>query len=198
MFQENQVWKLHDDFSIRLMPDAEFQRHVDKHAPKFFDEKSQVFRFRDALSTDEMEKLKQLRASSGDAVVLRLGLFKGDMFIGWNFSRQEQVSSLYMQTSAVFPEYRRTGLYSELVKKVTEIGREAGFLSITSRHVSTNNAVIIAKLKLGFKITGLELTDTFGTLVNLTYFSNPIREKILDYRAGFTKPDAEIKRLLKI
>jgi len=105
-------------------------------------------------------------------------------------------STLYMQSSAVFPEFRRAGLYTELVRKSVELGTEAGFLSIFSRHVATNNAVIIAKLKLGFRITSLELTDTFGSLVHLSYFPNKTREKMLEYRASFSKPDDEIKKLL--
>jgi L-amino acid N-acyltransferase YncA len=103
-----------------------------------------------------------------------------------------------MCNSAVFPEHRKKGLYTALMKATLEVVTEMGFQRIYSRHTATNNAVIIPKLKAGFHMTHFELSDTFGVLVHLTYYPKDLRRKMLDYRAGQIKPDDEIRKLLKI
>lgn len=103
-----------------------------------------------------------------------------------------------MQNSGVLPEHRRKGLYSELVKRVVNVATGLGFQDIWSRHNTTNNAVIIPKLKQGFLITGIEVTDIFGTLIHLHYYPKEIRRRMTDYRVGQIKPDAEIKKYLGI
>jgi len=79
-----------------------------------------------------------------------------------------------------------------MVQEVTQLG----FQRIYSRHRATNNAVLIPKLKAGFVLTSLEVSDAFGTMVHLTYFSHPLRRKILDYRVGQIQPDQEIAQWL--
>jgi hypothetical protein len=71
-----------------------------------------------------------------------------------------------------------------------------GFHIVYSRHAATHNQVLVPKLKAGFVITGVELSDVFGVLVHLSYFFNPIRRKVLDVRAGHARPDAEVKRYM--
>ena len=70
-----------------------------------------------------------------------------------------------------------------MISKVTKLG----FQEIYSKHTITNNAVIIPKLKAGFIISSMEVSDLFGTLVNLSYYPKALRKKILDYRVGQTK-----------
>ena len=79
-----------------------------------------------------------------------------------------------------------------------QVVMQKGFQKIWSRHNYTNNEVIIPMLKRGFKITGTELTDTFGALVHLTYFPSPLRQKVLEFRAGMLKPDAELNKVFGI
>lgn len=165
MIEVNKTWQIDSNYSIRFMSKEEFDPLLQENGKKFFEEKSQIFRLRDALNEVERSKIKKLSETAGNFLELRLGVFRGSEFIGWNYSRQESAFNLYMQNSAIFPEFRRQGLYTELLKKVVSIGTEIGFQTIYSRHVSTNNDVIIAKLKLGFKITSLEVSDLFGTLV---------------------------------
>jgi len=198
VINENQVWELGSGYSIRAMSKEEFDPPFQKHAARIFDENSQIFRVRDALGDDERARLKALGTHCGNPLEFRLGLFHGNEFVGWNYSRQESAFTLYMQNSAVFAEHRRKGLYTALARKMVEIGTDLGFQTIYSRHSATNNDVIIAKLKLGFRITSMEMSDIFGVLVHLSYFPNPVRNRMLDYRAGHTRPDDEIKRLLKL
>lgn len=49
--------------------------------------------------------------------------------------------------------------------------KELGFQVIYSRHVTTNSAIIIPKLKAGFVISAMELSDKFG--VSVPFFGYP-------------------------
>jgi len=180
------------------MSKEDFDPLFQEHATKIFDDETLVFRLRDALSDDERARIKKLDGSMGEPFMLRLGVFHGDEFVGWHLGRQDSASSFYMQNSAILPAHRRKGLYNELVKRALEVATELGFQSIWSRHNATNNAVIIPKLKQGFVISGMEVSDVFGTLVHLTYFPKEVRRKMMDFRVGQIKPDAETKKLLGI
>ena len=191
-------WTLKDGYSLRVMDSDEFRPLFQKYTQEFFDDATQVFRLRDTLSDLERDKLKSLQTYMGEPYLLRLGLFKNNEFVGWHFGRQEDSTTFYMQNSGILPEHRRKGLYTELVKKTLEFTSDMGFQRIYSRHNATNNAVIIPKLKHGFVITAMEVTDLFGTLIHLTYFPKETRRKMTDFRVGQIKPDQEIKDLLGI
>jgi hypothetical protein len=85
-----------------------------------------------------------------------------------------------------------------MVRHVLAEARKQGFQIVTSKHVATNNAVIIAKLKLGFKISGIDLSDEYGTLVKLTYYLNETRQSVAEFRAGQIKPTRKLKKIFKI
>jgi L-amino acid N-acyltransferase YncA len=96
------------------------------------------------------------------------------------------------------PAHRRKGLYTALLNQTTDQLKEMGFQKIYSRHSATNNDVIIPKLKFGFTITSLEISDIFGVLVHLVYFPKELRRKMMVYRVGDIKPDDEIRKCLDI
>ena len=87
---------------------------------------------------------------------LRIGAFRDDVLVGWTFARPEGASLLYMINSGVAPAQRRSGVYAELVRLVIEHAKSRGYAAILSRHAANNNAVIVAKLKLGFFVSGFE------------------------------------------
>lgn len=101
-----------------------------------------------------------------------------------------------MRNSAILPEHRRKGLYTQLLEETLRRVSADGFQKIYSRHSATNNDVIIPKLKAGFTISSLEVSDVFGVLVHLVYFPKKLRRKIMVYRVGDAKPDDEIKKCL--
>ncbi len=82
----------------------------------------------------------------------------------------------------------------ELLKRAIE----NGFSKIYSRHIITNNGILIPKLRQGFKITNFELSETFGTMVHLTYFPSKIKNDILDFRSGFRRPDRKMKKIFDL
>jgi GNAT superfamily N-acetyltransferase len=115
---------------------------------------------------------------------LRYGAWHGDVLIGFTYGWQDADERLYMAASAVEPVHRRRGVYSALVVSTLRWAVDEGFSEVWSRHVSTNNRVIIAKLKLGFLITGLEMSAAYGTLVHLTFPTEAIRREALMVRSG--------------
>ena len=152
----------------------------------------------DFFSEAEKKHVATLRARLGDLFSLHLGLYSPENeFVGFSFGHQETEETFYMAASAVLPEHQNKGLYSALVKYILEKTKQAGFQKIYGTHCATNNAVLIAKLKLGFVFSKLELSDMFGTILHLQYFMNPLRRKVMDYRSGLKIPDAEIKSVMK-
>ncbi|MBK9323721.1 MAG: GNAT family N-acetyltransferase [Bdellovibrionaceae bacterium] len=106
--------------------------------------------------------------------------------------------SLKMVNSVVLPEHRGRGLYSRLLDIAMKELVPKGFQRIWSRHNQTNNAVIVPKLRRGFLIPGTELSDIFGSLVNLTFFTNKLRRKVMDFRSGDLRPDDELKKAFRL
>ena len=56
--------------------------------------------------------------------------------------------------------------------------RERGGVSISWQHVATNNAVLIAKLKLGCAVAGTEYVDPVRLLVRLVLRLTPHRHAV--------------------
>jgi len=148
------------------------------------------------MSESEIETQAKLRKDFGRANPVRLGAYKEGKLVGFCFGFQDCDSSFSMAASGVLPEHRRKGLYRFLAERMLEISKGMDFPQVSSRHVATNNAVLIAKLKLGFVVTGMELSETFGTLLQLTYFHHPLRRKVFHVRAGLARPDEQAKSVL--
>src|SRR4051812_27592214 len=72
-----------------------------------------------------------------------------------------------------------TSMNTALMHEALRHAKAAGFQMVLSRHTTTNNSIIIPKLKAGFVITAMEVSDRFGTMVHLNYFFNKTRAKIM-------------------
>jgi ribosomal protein S18 acetylase RimI-like enzyme len=120
--------------------------------------------------------------------VFRVAAFRGDVLVGWTEGHPEGKSQFYMLNSGVAPAERRKGVYSQLVKAVLTHAEAQGYASVTSRHVAANVAVIIAKLRLGFQISGFEYSEVYGPLVRLTYLVGEGRRRLYATRAAPIQP----------
>lgn len=116
--------------------------------------------------------------------------------IGWHYGFQEGAMTYYMCNSAIISEYRRQGCYSWLAEQVMKEMQARGYLKIKSRHHPTNTAVLIAKLKLGFIVSGLQVSSNFGTLVELEWHGNAHVEDVMKFRCGAAMPDASTLEVL--
>lgn len=185
----------HPGFTIRELTAADFRPIRQDYAPLIFADPLRLH-LEEMLTETEKAAIDRLQKNMGSPLVLRYGLYEGEKFIGWHVGDQKSSHEYYMRNSAVLPEYRNRGLYSALVSHVLGVTRDLGFQVITSRHTATNNPIIIAKLKLGFVITGVEISDIFGVLVHLSYFTNADRRRVMDVRSGESRPDEDIQRWL--
>lgn len=188
---------LPDDVEIREMTIDDFRKIFRSKRSEIFD-KAFEFRSDDILSETEKEATIKLANNMGQPFYYCLMAFHKNEVIGWSFGKQIDAEKYYMINSAVYPAYRRQGIYAAMVQRVIEKVSAEGFQVIFSRHVATNSAVIAAKLQQGFVITSMELTDTFGLLVHLSFYTNPIRRRVLGIRAGEVFPDQEMLKLMGI
>ncbi len=186
-------------YSIKLCNSEEFwAAGTEKQQEIIFDGGGLILRPPDILSDSEKFKLKSINENFKQPYLYHSLLFYNDQLAGWMWGYQDSRESFYMVNSAVLPEHRGRGLYSQLLEVAMKELIEKGFQRIWSRHNITNNAIIIPKLKRGFLITGTELSDVFGTLVHLTYFTNKLRRKVMDFRSGDLRPDNELKKAFRL
>lgn len=190
--------KMSSEFKFVELSNEEYQKYWNEWGPGIFDDNSTSLDTRKILSEVEKNQIRELHKNVGQMYRLNLGIFKGETFCGWFTGDQYNMETFYMRNSAILPEYRRLGLYTALMNEVIKRVGEKGFQIILSRHTTTNNNIIIPKLKAGFIITAIEMSDRFGTLVHLSYFYNSTRRKVMEFRSGDLKPDAQLKDALGI
>lgn len=190
---------LNDDYQIRKVEQEEFNVVFSKNRAKMFKD-SVDFQPYAIISEAEKEKLKPIFQAMKFPNAIHYLVEKDDELVGWSYGFQDMKEEFYMCNSGVFPEHRRKGIYSELLKLILNDAIEMGFQIIHSKHALTNNAVIIPKLKAGFLITGIAMEDKFGTMVKLAYYVNKDRESLMRFRSGeetLTKELAKYGQLFK-
>lgn len=180
------------------LPNEEFQKYWDEWGPKIFTENDISMDVRKVLSEEELDRVRSLQKNLSQMFRFNLCVFRDDEFCGWFTGGQHNPDTFYMRNSAILPEHRRKGIYTALMYEVLERVKAQGFQIVLSRHTTTNNSIIIPKLKAGFIITALEISDRFGTLVHLSYYFNETRRRIMEFRSGNLKPDQKIKNALGI
>jgi len=120
---------------------------------------------------------------ASEAGALRIGCFRGNALLAWTYARCAEGRQLHMINSGVALAERRHGIYSQLVKMTIEHARAHGYAAIASRHTVHNNPVTIAKLKLGFFVSGFEYSEVYGPLVRLTYLVSELRRSLHQTRS---------------
>jgi hypothetical protein len=199
MVKESQnlnFWPIYDSYSIARVdqiPEDEYLRLFKEHMLQGYP----VLPWRSSLDENQKQNHSRLKALVKDKFELRLVLKHRKQMIGWTHGWQDSVhaSDYYMGSSLVLPEHRRRGLYGQLIQKTLEITEAEGFSAVRSRHICTNNAVLIAKLKIGFTINGFEQDDTMGSLVRMIYHHNDLRRKATLFRAGKIDEVEVLKKL---
>jgi RimJ/RimL family protein N-acetyltransferase len=90
--------------------------------------------------------------------------------VGWSYGDMLDSVTFFMTNTAVLSAYRRRGIYSAFVKRLLAYLGALGYERVTSKHQTNNAPVIIAKLKAGFVILGVDLDERWGAQVELGYF----------------------------
>jgi RimJ/RimL family protein N-acetyltransferase len=101
--------------------------------------------------------------------------------VGWSTGAMLDPSTFFMSYSAVIPRYQRHGIYSSFLRVFLRYLHALGYERVTSNHMVNNRAVLIAKLKAGFVITGTILDERWGAQAALAYFFYE------DRRRGFAR-----------
>jgi len=170
-------------YSVRDAEPTEFGTYFEEHRRTMFP---------DTIDVDPMATLPEhYREARRDRITHRASEYRLRWFIlheqavvGWTWGLAFDPDTFYMANTAIAEEHRRKGVYRAVLDALVARVSADGFSVITSRHTATNNAVIIPKLKAGFFITGMEISDRFGTLVTLTRYLDPAREELLRHRTG--------------
>jgi predicted GNAT family acetyltransferase len=191
-------YKLFDNYSIKIAEDAkEFAAFFSQNRPVIFSGGVEL-KLSTLLTEQEKSCIEDLSKSYGTPYKLRLYILNGDERIGWFLGEQKDKETFYMINTGIFKQHQNKGIYKSLLPKVLEMLRAKGFQKAYSKHLATNNQVIIPKLRQGFVITSLEVNDIFGVLVQLTYYFNAHRQRAIEYRVGQLRPDNELKQALSL
>lgn len=106
------------------------------------------------------------RRAHQDAVVF----YDGDTPIGWSAGRMTGASEFLMDVTGVHPDYQGKGIYGSFLQHYLPYLRDVGYERVVGYHSPTNRAVLIAKLKAGFIIGGMEFREHAGASVKLVYY----------------------------
>jgi hypothetical protein len=90
--------------------------------------------------------------------------------VGWFMGETEDFSTFYMRNTGILPEHQNKGIYGEFAKHFFSYLVQLGYERISSQHMVTNQKILISKLKMGFIICNLELTEDWGPMVKLVKF----------------------------
>jgi RimJ/RimL family protein N-acetyltransferase len=99
--------------------------------------------------------------------------------VGWFYSYRDDAATTFIDTIGFLPAYRGRGLYSAFLPKYLAYAAALGYERVTTTHHPNNRAIMIAELKVGFNIVGLELHESHGPLIKMAYFMHA------DRRDGF-------------
>ena len=94
--------------------------------------------------------------------------------------------------TTIHPDFRRLGIYAELQRRAIAYSLEAGFRRVESSHAPSNNAVLIAKLRAGFRIVTLDLDPAHGPTLVLRYFHEPVELAAYEFRCGHASITPEL------
>lgn len=119
----------------------------------------------------------------------------GGEVAGWQISRQWDARTAYMVNTALLPGHRGRGVYTRLLPPVLAALRAEGYSLVRSHHHATNNAVLVPKLRAGFRVQGLEV-DHHGAVAVLIHAFDDLYHEYMDVRSGLTRPKGEVARRL--
>jgi hypothetical protein len=174
-------------YSFQLVEKPIFQPFFDQHYSSIFKRGNRTA-IQNMLSEAERAARNELKGARANLYQLHLLIYFQSTPVGWSYGEQVSEEDFLMRNTALLPEHQRKGVYSALLPKLLPVVAAAGFQVVRSRHVATNNNVLIPKLKAGFVITGTELNERWGVLVNLSYYFNKSRERLLREMSGELTP----------
>lgn len=139
------------------------------------------------------EAQERITDTRGDAPLIDPCIIRdGDRVAGSFMGEQKTSASYRMWHTNIHSDYRRRGLYRNILRGYIEYTNEIGFDRITSEHAPGNNPVLIAKLSAGFRIVGFDVHPLVGLSVHLCYFHNPDHLAAYEFRCGLATMSSRI------
>jgi len=100
------------------------------------------------------------------------GLFKTDELIGIAICNPSDWSTYYLRYFTVLPEFTGLGMISALVEHLCKILSNHGVQRAEAEFSPNNSMTQRFTTKLGFEVSGLSLSERYGSLVRTTKFLN--------------------------
>ncbi len=187
-------WHIEEDISLAVVDEYPKELYTKQLNENLMDDYP-FLQWQKELIEEAKEKMKSLGQLQKDTYKLRIALLKNKELVGWSFGWQESPTTFFMGASVVTKDFRGKGYYSKMVHKIFEITKQEGFQSVSSFHIATNNPILIAKLKLGFNVTGMQLDAIHGILIKLVYNHNELLSAATRFRAGAISEEKILKTL---
>ncbi|MGB1250076.1 MAG: GNAT family N-acetyltransferase [Candidatus Promineifilaceae bacterium] len=178
-------------YQYRILTNAEFYPLMAELQPKVVP-KTLSYQSIVMLSMFERVELQKLAKNLGNHWRLNLGIYHDDEMIGWHSGEQADVQTYQMGSTMLAPDHRSLGVYSALLPEIVKLVSDKGFLVIRSKQHANNNAALIPKLKAGFSVTGLEVSDEQGIMLQVNYYMQRLRQQMYEFRTGARIPDEKL------
>ncbi len=143
---------------------------------------------------ERLERLQELHARSHPEWIV---FYDGNGEpIGWFYGYMEDEETFFIDTIGLVPAFRGRGIYTAFLAQLSACLKATGYERLTTTHHPNNRAALIADLKAGFAIVGLELHESHGPMVKMACFLHS------DRRRGFEQvfsmePESKIKAGIK-
>lgn len=168
-------------YSLRPATEDEFMSLYNERETQYFAGFERT-NFNVGLTDDDLTRIADRERAFAGGERTRWFIISNDVVVGWALVQQVDSITLLMRNTAIDPEHRRRGIYAALLAFVVQHARDNGYQRITSTHSATNNAILIAKLKAGFVISGLHVDEKYGLMVHLTNYLYEQRRTIVERR----------------
>ncbi len=113
----------------------------------------------------KQESLRKKHSKSSPEWIIFIG--KNNQTVGWFYGYMEDEETFFIDTIGLIPEYRQAGIYTAFLKELVKYLKAKGYERVTTSHLPNNRAALIADLKNGFNIIGMELNESHGASVKM-------------------------------
>lgn len=141
---------------------------------------------------------RQTTFNRNSNIVIHLGLFRDESLVAWGTGYNIGFNVFYLDDSVSLVENDGGDSYSRLTQAMIDAANDEGFHSLKCHHSCCASEVIALRLKMGFAITGLEITESRGPAIVMEYYINKKRYEILRFRNGESRPNAWVRKILKL
>lgn len=128
---------------------------------------------------ERARRLERLCIESGSESV---AFYHGDQNpVGWFWGYMEYATTFTIDTFGLVAGYRHKGIYQAFMRTLLPYLTEVGYERVTVITHPNNRSMLIANLRAGFNIVGMEISESRGASVKLAYLLHE------DRRADFVQ-----------